>query len=106
MVKFDSASKSLILTRKLVVDGEAGDFSITSLDLSKLPEDVRQLLVSTVKLAIAYSNGHDVSAKRKVLEGKVVKTTLDPEVVVLQQKIDKFQKHEEVKTTPVVEIPG
>lgn len=57
MIRFDSSSKSLLLTRSTTVDGVQLKTAVTSISLEHTREDVRQVAISIAKLAITYANG-------------------------------------------------
>jgi len=66
MISFDSRSKQLKFSTATQVDGEPATVREAYVSLETMNEDVRQLLISTAKLAIAYANGVDIASKRRI----------------------------------------
>lgn len=64
MVRFDSHSKSLLLSRTTNVDGQSLKTGATSIELSQVREDARQLAISIAKLCITYANGGELDRPR------------------------------------------
>lgn len=64
MVRYDSLAKTLELVRTTQVDGQKLMSPATIIPLHNVKEDVRQLLISMAKLAIAYANGNELTLKR------------------------------------------
>lgn len=64
MVRFDSHTKSLLLTRTTNVDGNQLVTPATSIPLTNVKEDTRQVAIAIAKLAITYANGGDLTRPR------------------------------------------
>lgn len=57
MVRYDSHSKSLLLSKTTTVDGMQLKTASVTIPLSNTREDVRQVAIAIAKLAITYANG-------------------------------------------------
>lgn len=64
MVRFDSTTKSLVLSRTTNVDGKQLVTPATSIPLTSVTEDARQVAIAVAKLVIAYANGGELTRPR------------------------------------------
>ena len=64
MVRFDSTTKTLVLTRTTNVDGNQLVTPATSIPLTNVKEDVRQVAIAIAKLVITYANGSELNRPR------------------------------------------
>lgn len=112
MIQYDSKLFKLTLSRTTNVDGEAVSLNKVHIDMSLLPEHVRQVAISAMKLAIAYANGNDLLKARsypgKEKDTVITRPPLVQEFQTLLNKVKvepKVTKSSEPTDVSYVETP-
>lgn len=86
VISFDSKTHALHLHRNTMVDGKVFKGDDCSIDLGKLPESSRQLVIASFKLAVAYANGNKITSKR------VIGKTKDNDGSEANSLVEEFEK--------------
>jgi hypothetical protein len=105
MVSYDSVSFKLHFTHRLE-RGDAGPFMANdlSVDLSSLPENIRQLVIIAAKLSSAHASGQRLTARgdeTKAKEGKAPPSYLGDKLI---KRVSSFSKT--ITSEAVVENPN